>query len=484
VNQLRQLFSDTVIYGIGYIAARLVTFLLLPFYTNILTTEQYGLLTLGLVFAGIIKILYKYGADSSLIRFYNPENSKDSNRQVFSTLFWSLLITSVVASLVLLLLDDQIAILFFDQAEYSEFVLLLIGIIIFDTVTILPKTLLRMQERPVYFSGINLLNVMVTLGLNIYFIAILSMGVYGAFLANFIASGVLILALVPAMWDDLRLRFSSNLWKEMLQFGVPLILVQFSAMIMELIDRPILKEMTDIATVGLYGAGYKLGIFMMLIVVAYNFAWQPFFMKVGRQEDGPQVFSRIFTYFMFVMSTMFVILTLLLDYIAGFSLFGYSLIGEEFRAAIPMVPIIFAAYMMYGAYVNFLPGIYLKKRTGQLAIYTSVGAVVNVIGNFLLIPILGIYGAALATLLGYLVMAVVLYFAQQRLYPIPYRWGKVGAILIITVLITSLFYIFQPGFWGRTGLILLYLILPFLTGLIRVRELRNLAMMLPSRRRE
>ncbi len=484
ISQLRQLFSDTVIYGIGYIAARLVTFLLLPFYTNVLTKEEYGLITLGLVFAGIVKIIYKYGSDSALIRYYDTENSRGSNRAVFSTLFWSLLVVSGVLSILILFLDTSIAHLLFDDEQKTLLVLLLTGIIIFDTLTILPKTLLRMHERPVYFSGVNLVNVVITLGLNIYFIGYLSMGVAGAFLANLIASGSLILCLLPAMSDDLRPRFSWNRWKEMLGFGIPLIVVQFSAMVMELIDRPILKEMTDMATVGLYGAGYKLGIFMMLVVAAFNFAWQPFFMKVGRQEDGPKIFSRIFTSFMFIMCGMFVVLTILLEYIVHIPVFGVPLIGEEFQSAVHMVPIIFAAYIAYGAYVNFLPGIYLKKRSGTLALFTSVGAVANIGGNLLLIPVLGIYGAALATLLGYLIMAAALYFTHQSLYPTPYQWGKVSITIAVTTGIIGLYYLLQPGIWLRFGLILSYIILPFMMGAIRVRELRNLARRLRMRTRE
>lgn len=484
ISQLRQLFSDTVIYGLGYIAARLVTFLLLPFYTNILTTAEYGIITLGLVFAGIVKILYKYGSDSVLIRYYDIDSSQGSKRAVFSTLFWSLLAVSVVLSLIILVFETSIARLLFDDAQKTVLVLMLIGIIIFDTLTILPKTILRIHERPVYFSGVNLVNVVITLGLNIYFIGYLSMGAAGAFLANLIASGSLILCLLPAMTDDLRPRFSWNLWKEMLGFGIPLIVVQFSGMVMELIDRPILKELTDMATVGLYGAGYKLGIFMMLVVVAYNFAWQPFFMKVGRQQDGPQVFSRIFTYFMFILCGMFVVLTLLLEYIVKIPVFGVPLIGEDFRSAVHMVPIIFAAYIAYGAYVNFLPGIYLKKRSGKLALFTSVGAVANIGGNLLLIPVLGIHGAALSTLLGYLIMAGALYFTHQSLYPTPYQWEKVSITLIAAAVVIGAFYLLKPGIWLRFGLILSYIILHFMLGAIRFRELRNFTQRLRMRTRE
>lgn len=483
IKQLKQLFSDTLIYGIGYIVPRLVTFLLLPFYTNILTTSDYGIITQGMVFAGILKILYKYGSDSALIRFYDNTDPGPARQSVFSTLFWSVTVTSLLLSGVVLLFRGNLAALLFDDARRTGLILLLTGIIVFDTLDILPRTLLRIHEKPVYYSTINLVNVIVTFVLNIVFIAYLSMGAAGAFLANLIASGSLLLFLIPAMSRDLGLTISLPRWKELMAFGFPLIQVGLASMVMELIDRPILKEMTNLATVGLYGAGYKLGIFMMLVMAAFNFAWQPFFVKVGRQENGPRIFATIFTYFMFLVCGLFIVLTLLLKYIVATPVFGFTLLGKGFLPAITIVPIVFAAYIFYGAYLNFLPGVYLKKKSGRLALYTTIGAVVNVAGNLLLIPVWGIRGAALATMIGYLVMAVLLYFTQQSLYPTPYRWDKISITLGVTGAILLVFYLFQPGIYVRLLLILSYVIFHLVLGFIRFDELRRITRLFQFRKR-
>ncbi|MEJ2050158.1 MAG: oligosaccharide flippase family protein [Calditrichota bacterium] len=483
IKQVKQLFSDTFIYGIGYIVPRLVTFLLLPFYTNILTQTDYGIITQGMVFAGLLKILYKYGTDSALIRFYDNTEPSHSRKTIYSTLFWSVTITSLLLSGIVLLFTHDLSALLFNDSKRTTLILLLTGIIIFDTLDILPRTLLRIHEKPIYYSTINLVNVLITFGLNILFIAYLSMGVTGAFLANLIASGSLLLFLLPAMFRDLGFTFSIPRWKELLAFGLPLIQVGLASMVMELIDRPILKEMTNLATVGLYGAGYKLGIFMMLVMAAFNFAWQPFFVKVGQQDDGPHLFATIFTYFLFIICGLFIVLTMLLKYIVTTPVFGYTLIGKAFLPAITISPIIFAAYIFYGVYLNFLPGVYLKKRSGRLAIYTTIGAIVNVIGNLLLIPVWGIQGAAMATMIGYLVMAVLLYFTQQALYPTPYQWNKVTITLGITGAIILIFYIFHPGILVRLLLIASYGIFHLVFGFIRPEELRRLTKIVQARSR-
>ena len=473
-NQLKQLFTQSLVYGIGYVLARLVTFLLLPLYTNVLSQEEYGIIGLGFFFAGVAKIFFAYGSDPAFIRYYELEHDSEKRSVIFSTIFWSLAMTSAVFVGLIYLVDQPIAGALFDQQNLYTLILLIAGILFMDTLAMLPKTLLRIREQPYYYTAVNLVNVVVILGLNIYFIVHLEMGVFGAFLANTVASIAVLLFLLPVILSELKFRFSFNYWKELILFGLPLIPAGLSSMLMEMIDRPILKELTDLATVGLYNAGYKLGIFVMLVVSAFHFAWQPFFMKVGQQDDGPEIFARVFTYFMFVVFGIFVLLTLFLEYIVQISLFGVTLLGEEYFPALSMVPIIFAAYIMFGAYLNFLPGVYLKKKSSNLAIYSGVGAAVNIVGNLLLIPVMGIKGAASATFLGYTVMAVLLYFANQRLYPTPYQWQRVVTTVGISLGILATFFVWHPGVWIRILLVLLYIVLHFVFGFIKPEELRHI----------
>ncbi|MCF7803904.1 MAG: oligosaccharide flippase family protein [Candidatus Marinimicrobia bacterium] len=475
-DQLKKLFTDSVIYGVGYIATRVITFLLLPFYTNTLTKEEYGIIALGFFFAGFAKIVYRYGTDSALIRNYELAEEPENKRLIFSTGFWSVSGTSLILSLLILLAANPIASALFETTELSLIIVLLAGIILLDTLNVLPQTLLRIREQPVYYVFVSFVNVTVTLGLNIYLVGYLQMGVVGVFIANIIASSAMFVTLTPVLFRELTPRFSKERWLALFKFGLPLIPAGIGSMIMELIDRPILKELTDVATVGLYSAGYKLGIFMMLVVSAFYFAWQPFFMKAGQQENGPEIFSRVFTYFMFILCGLFIGLTFLLEYLVRIPLPGMgTLLGPDFLSATIIVPIIFAAYIMYGAYINFLPGIYLKNKSGKLAIYTGVGAIANIAGNFLLIPSLGITGAALATFLGYAVMAVLLYRANRTLYPIPYQWRKVATTFGITVVLVGIYYLTDLSLSVRILMILAYVVLHFVFGFVRMSELKQLA---------
>ena len=119
-------------------------------------------------------------------------------------------------------------------------------------------------------------------------------------------------------------------------------------------------------------------------------------------------------------------------------MFGITLLGEEYAPGLGIVPIVLLAYVGYGVYVNFIVGVYLEKKTGYLPFVTGLGALVSILGNWLLIPHWGIVGSAWATCLAYGTMAVALYLVSRRLYPIPYEFFRV---MKLVVLIGLLFFL-------------------------------------------
>lgn len=480
-NQVKKLLSDSVIYGLGYIFSRFLTFLLLPLHTNVFNDAQYGLISMGYLFLGIIKIFYTYGLDSAFLRFYELDKERQQRRVTFSTAFWSLLISSALLSVGVVVFHQPIAGFLFEDRSLAPIVLLLGGILFADSLNILPRVLLRIQERAVAYTLVTLLNVSVTLGLNIYLIVFLNKGVPAVFVANVLASLAVLLVLLPLISRQTEFTFSPERWKALLKFGIPLIPAGIASMILELIDRLLLKEFINLEAVGVYSAGYKLGIFMMLAVTAFYYAWQPFFMKAGQQEDGPQIFSTVFSYFNFVVCGLFLLLTFFVEYIVRIELFGATLLGEQFWNVLPMVPIIFLAYIFYGGYINFLPGVYLEGKSSRLAIFTGTGAGVNILGNILLIPVIGIYGAAWSTVFGYATMAILLYFTHQQLYPTPYEWNRIIKTVLITTILWGIYHIISPGWPGRAVLFLLYPLSHLVLGFLRPAEILSLLQRFRSR---
>ncbi len=431
-SSIKSFGRQAFIYGTGNVMTRLVTFFLLPLLTNILSVEEYGIVALVYVFLGFMNIVYHYGLDSAFLRFAGETYDPIELRKRFSTAFWLSIVTSAVLSLLIASLSRPLAQLIAGSLESEKLFVYCAGILFLDTIAIVPLAFLRLRNRAVQFTTIRMLNVLTTLGLSIYLVAVMKIGINGVFLSVLAASMVTAAGSFLTALPEIRLSFSAVVAKNLVKFGLPFVPAGLASIAMEMIDRIILQHLKDTATVGIYSAGYKLGIFMLLITTAFNYAWQPFFLKQGDKPESKPLFSRIFTLYAALSLFVWLAITLFIPEIIRINISGYSLIGPDYYYAETIVPFILIAYVLQGAYFNFLPGIYFAKKTGYIALVTVAGAVVNIILNFVLIPPYGITGAALATIAGHGTMAVATYFISRRFFVVPYKWGNIVTLLTAT----------------------------------------------------
>jgi O-antigen/teichoic acid export membrane protein len=461
-EDLKKLTKHSSIYGIGHILSRGIGFLLLPLYTNYLTTTEYGLVALIYTFIAFVNILFLYGLDSALLRFYALEEDDQGRRKILSTTLTMSLCTSVIFFLGLYFFASPLSGMLLGQPQAGGLLRMAAGILFFDTLATMPYLLLRLEERSKRFVGYRFINILINLGLNIYLVAHLGMGVSGVLLSNLIASGFSLLILLPVLWRKMTLRFFPGVAGELLKFGLPFIASGLASMTMELIDRYMLRGMKGLEVVGIYNAGYKLGLFMLLVVMAFKFAWQPFFLKLGRDEQrARKSFAAVLTYFVLAGGFLLLTVSFFVDQLVRFEMAGLTVFGPEFWSGTRIVPVILLAYVMMGIYLIFLPGIYLKKRTRYVPLFTGLGAAVNVAGNLILIPRWGIMGAAWATFGGYLAMAVTLYIVVQRIFPVSYQYGRLAKLIFVSVLI----YLLRQWFGEPTLLRLLLLLICYPLGL-------------------
>ena len=276
--------------------------------------------------------------------------------------------------------------------------------------------------------------------LNVYLIIILKWGIEAIVISNLIASAVSLLLVLPTIFKNFRFKFHSVLFKRMLKFGLPFLPAGFAVMLVQVIDVPILEKLTDLQTVGIYKANYKLGIFMMLYVNMFQFAWQPFFLQNAKEPNAKEMFSKVLTYFTLVGSFMLVVLSLFINDIAQIRIAGFSLIGSEYWSGLHIIPIVLLAYLINGMYTVFSAGIYIEDKSIYVPFITGTGALVNVVANFLLIPILSLTGAAIATLASYLVMALGYYFVTQKFFQVKYELKRIGHIMFAVMITGALFY--------------------------------------------
>ena len=423
IDKLKSLGADTAVYGVSTIVGRFLNFLLVPFYTNVLATSQYGVVATVYSYIAFMNIIYMYGMESAFFKYASTKEI-GNDREIFSTPFMSVVTTSILFSALIFFNSVRLAgplevpVAYADTIRYSALMLLL------DSLAVIPFAALRLERKVKTFATIKVTNIIVNVTANVILLLKYHMGVEGIFISGVIASSVTLLLLLPTILRKIGFSFRKDLYKALLRFGLPYIPAGLGAMMVQVIDRPILLALTNESTVGIYQANYRLGIFMMLIVSMFDYAWRPFFLTHATDPNAKQLYSRILTYFTLFSAFVVLLVSIYIDDLVKFRVLHRFIINPAYWSGLGIVPIVLLGYLFNGIYVNLIAGIYIEKKTSHLPYITGIGAAINVGVNLFLIPKYGMFGAAWATFFAYAAMAVAIYFVSHHYYPVKYEIGR------------------------------------------------------------
>lgn len=438
---IKVLGKQSAIYGLGTVLGRLIPFLLLPLYTNVFTTEEFGVMALAYVLIGFVLIIYRYGMDTALMKFYVDADQDDKNKY-FTIIFSAQVTTSLLFSTLLILSSGTLSPILLGTT--NKVLMQLVSIILFfDALWMLPLIILRAEERPLSYILLAVMGVTVQFTLNIVMVVVLKLGVKGVLLANILSSASLFVFTLPIIIKRFRFNYLNNkMFGEILRFGLPFFPAGIFTVIMELSDRFLLEWLTDTATVGIYSAGHKLGMFGSLLVTGFNMGWMPYFLRRGKKPGAKLDFSRITTIFLGSMGFLIVLVSLWIDALVRLEIGGFSFFGADFWGSTKIVPLILMSYYFLGFYVLQMPGIYLKGKTDWVPVFRLFGASIMVVLCFGMIPVFTMLGAAWAKVISYGSMALFVWLKIRKDYSTPYNW--IGILfpplyLIIITLIPGTF---------------------------------------------
>lgn len=444
MTALRKLVGQTAIYGVSSIVGRVMNFLLTPLYTNYFIPEEYGVVTELYAYVAFVIVLLTYGMETTFFRFGSKAKSETESNKVFSTAFISVITTSVLFIFFVSTNIDSVA-GSMGYGDYAIYILLFVWVVGLDAMTTIPMARLRLKDKPIPFAGINLLSIFTNIGLNLFFILYCphaidnssalghdliqtyydpSFGVGYIFLANLISSGLKFILLLPWM-IDIRFGFHLNLFKKLLPYALPLLFLGLAGIVNETFDRAFYQELSGLdkktadAQLGVYGACYKVAMLLSIGIQAYRFAAEPFIFAIVNPEESKKTQGLIMKYYFIVASFIALCILSFLD-------IALLLIGEEYREGKGVIPILIAAYVLFGAVFNLSFWYKMSDRTIYGALIAASGAIVTVVTNVLLIPKIGYYGAATATFLAYLVMAVLSFGLGRKKYFTDYPLKEIG----------------------------------------------------------
>ena len=424
------LAQHTLAYGLSGFVVPLVGVVTLPIYARAFAPEEYGVLELGLVLTSIALVVADAGLSSAAQREfyeYRPEQAADRRNVVFTALCATLALAAAVGAL-LALFRGPIAARILEQADEDTLVVIVAATIPALTLATYLREIMRLGFRTGHYLVSATLTAVLTGVLGVVAVLALDLDVDGVFLGTLIANVVASVYGVAAIRSDLAGRLSRRELRALLVFGLPLVPAAVSSWALLLVDRLILRRLEGLDAVGQYAIASRLSGILVLALTAFVLALGPYLLSVYSEQPEQEklVRGRTLTYLAFTLGLGALVLTLFADELVALFAPGY----DEAPSAVG--PLAFGA-IAYGASAVLLTGIGLARRTMYVAVLATIAAAANIALNLALIPPFGIVGAAVASACGYSVLAVLYYWAAQRVYPTPFEPGKVLTILALAI---------------------------------------------------
>ncbi len=456
-NPILRLFQHSAIYSLSTSVQRLQGLIMTPIYTSAIylpEMSEYGNYGLIYTFIAFMNIVYLYGMDSAFLRYFFL--GKSDRKTVFSTTFLTLVVTGFATSLLLILFAEPVSRLILFSPGLAEFIRLAAVILFLDALGNFPFLILRSEERPVTFSVFRMIRFVVELLLNILFVVILRKGVHGILYANIIAAFINLLFMTPYTLRYLSSRYDGSLLVELVKFGLPFLPNGIAFMTIEMIDRFLVTDFLGKDVVAFYHANYKFATIMLLLIIGFRNAWQPFFLKISKQPDAPAIYARILNYYLLSAGMVVVFLTFFIrDLLTIRYLDAFYLLDPRYWTGIGFIPWLSLSYYFYGIYVIFTPAFYIEKKSQYMVIFTGAAAILNIAVNIWLLPQIGIWGAVVATVAAYSIMLIFIVIFAQKFYPIPIRPARLLMLFLIIGMAYLFYYIISLNLWVRIFLFLL-----------------------------
>ncbi|MFW2177608.1 MULTISPECIES: lipopolysaccharide biosynthesis protein [unclassified Moraxella] len=459
---IKRLLGETIIYGIGAILPRVITFLLNPLYIHYIDKEAFAVFTSLYAWIAFINIVLTFGFETAFFRFASDkEEVVGGEKTVFSTSFWFITGMAGVFLLAILAFSQPLSQVL-DYAKHPEFLRWFAWIAFFDAVCTLPFAWLRYHNQPVKYSVIRVTSIVIQTVLVIAlfrFIPIESAKSFGLteqvsypFFANLVASIATFIMLLPIV-KQVKFSFDKALFGKMIRYSYPVMLAGLAFMVNENFDKIIQYYMIDKADAGAYGGCYKLAVLMTLFVTAYRMGIEPFLFKQMKNADAKNTYAMMTEYFTLFASVV------ALGIIANMGWLKRLFITDEsYWTAINIVPIIVIANLCFGIYYNLSTWYKVTDRTGIGSAISWVGAGLTILLHMLFLQKYGFMVSAWVTLFVYALMMVVSYGLGQHFYPIPYKTKKIlGFLALLSVCSVVIVTVFNHQFWWSNLLLIGYI---------------------------
>ncbi|MEN8247351.1 MAG: lipopolysaccharide biosynthesis protein [Bacteroidota bacterium] len=460
MNQLKQLAGQTAIYGLSSILGRIINYFLVGLHTSVFVLEEMGVVSELYGTLAFLLIVVTFGMETTFFRF--------STKGLTGTAYHAASTIVIIISFLIAfgISQNDIAFGYFVVGPtFSEsnatIIQLVAAIILIDGLTAIPFAKLRIENRPGYFAFAKITAIIANIGLQLIFLVVFpailrgdylvelqpfvksvynpSFNIEYIFIANLL-SNLLLFPLLAREFLQFRLCYKWKIYKPMLAYALPLVATGIAGWFVSDLDKIVVAKWAadGLSNQGVYTQTFKLGALMLLAIQAFRYAAEPFFFSQSADKEAPALFAKTLHYFVIFGLLLLVAVSVNIDWIAPI-----FLRKPEFRTALYLVPIIMFGKLIFGVYINISIWFKLKDKTYFGLIFTAIGAVVGILGNYFLLPRIGILGSAISIVLSYLAMTIACYISGKKYFPVPYKFKPLIIYSLALITIVTLSYYIQ-----------------------------------------
>jgi O-antigen/teichoic acid export membrane protein len=473
-SNFRQLIRTTLGYSMNTLVGPIFTLLLTPLYTRVLGVDNYGVIGVLTPLGMLIFLLGLLGLTSALpVLYYDPQRREQQRRIVASALWVAAIWSTALAVGVFLgaVPVTRVAVGQTMRADMPDLVRLMAIGLPFGVIYSVQTTVLRLHFAVWRANLLALLYILATAATNLVFVVLLGWGVMGVISAGVLTNVILGIAGLAVALGSLAVLPSAALMRVLVRTSVPLIPANLAVWVLTYGDRLFLPRSVAYQQIGLYDIANKLASALALLVEPFKSAWGPFALSIQQDPNAPRTYSKVLTYYCIVG----------LGLALGLSLFAHEalliLTTPQFIDAERYIWLLALTSLSSGFTLIVTIGLLIEKKLAQVAWLVTAAAALNTLLNFLLIPPLGVLGAAVATAVAYLASALLTAIRAQRAHPFPYEWRKVGLILAVYLALAGAGLAIGSrvqllSIAGRLGLLLAYPLVLWLLGVFDLWELQ------------
>jgi O-antigen/teichoic acid export membrane protein len=431
LSDLKKIFSQSIIYGLGTMAPKLAGLILIPLYTKHFPLSDFGVIGLLDSTSQLIIGILGFSLYQGFFRWYFDKSVESKQKSLFFSLLVLHILIAIFSFGLALIFARQLSLLIFGHIGYAYVLKVMALASLVQMVIIMPTTLMRLQEKAGIFALNNLVQMAVMLVFTVYLIVGRKQGVEAIYHAQLIGQFAGVLLMTRYLRRNICIRIEWKQVGDIVRFCMPLVISSIAVAVLGQADRYIIKSFGQLGDVGLYTLGFRLSNTLnILIVASISFAIQPLIYKKMDDPENKRFYSKLMTYFVFVV--MFFVL--------GMTLFGKEIVKifsrrEEYYEAYRVIPLLTYSILFMMMKDMALIGLQITKKTGIIATVVVIVSLSGLMLNFLLVPLFQNFGAATARLLtGMIFFGLTMYFSQ-KMYSIPYEIRKLALLILLGVVL-------------------------------------------------